>query len=54
VNISAIQQGSDAVIHPQRVTVNVVLWVTVCPDDLAVTVAVAVPAQEALTFHRQV
>ena len=36
------------------VGLNAVLAVTVCPDDLAVTVAVAVPAHEALTFHRHV
>jgi len=34
--------------------VNVVLWMTVCPEDLAVIVAVAIPAHEALTFHRHV
>jgi hypothetical protein len=33
---------------------NVVLWVTVCPADLAVTVAVAEPAHEVVTFQRQV
>lgn len=38
----------------QRVTVNVVLCVTDCPVDLAVTVAVAVPAQVVVTFHCQV
>jgi hypothetical protein len=33
---------------------NVVLWVMVCPADLADTVAVAAPTQPVVTFHRQV
>ena len=54
MNISIMQQGSNTLAHPQRVTVNAVLLVTVCPEDLAVTVAVAFPAHEVMIIHRQV
>ena len=51
---SAIRAREEQCYVNQRVMVNVVLSVTVCPADLAETVAVAVPAQPVCTFQRQV
>jgi hypothetical protein len=52
-SVEVIWQLHAAIMGVQLVMVNLVLWVTVWPEDLATTVAVAVPTHFVVTFQFQ-